>query len=163
MAALGGSEGKPMDWARGIISGGLAAAANVGTVPPGAGALYGAAKGAQGMQLQQRQQLLDQQAAAKQKQEMDLKQKADARADQELQIHMEDAKTQRAMLNAQTAASIQTAQQNAARFPTLQKEDQLRVKQLGDEIQKSENDALSVLSAAAWTLPSSNTSRAMTS
>src|SRR5271155_3555477 len=47
--ALGGSGGKPMDWARGIVAGGLAAAANVGKAPEGAGGLYGAAKGAQGL------------------------------------------------------------------------------------------------------------------
>lgn len=145
MEALSGSSGgHPMDWARATISGGLAAAANVGKVPEGAGWLAGASKAAAGVQ-QQKQLALEN----KQKQqEMELKQKADARAEQELQIHMEDAKTQRALWTAQTAASIQTAQQNATRFPTLEKEDQLRVKELQDKIHESERDQLAVLSAA---------------
>ena len=62
MAALGGSNGAPLDWARGIISGGLAAAANVGKVPEGAGWLAGASRGAAGMQELQRQKMLDAQA-----------------------------------------------------------------------------------------------------
>jgi hypothetical protein len=148
MDALSGGSGHPMDWARGIISGGLAAAANVGKVPEGGGFLYGASKGAQGLVEQKRQQMLDQQNQQRQQQEMQLKQKADARAEQELQIHMEDTKAQRAMWNAQTAASIQAQQQNAARFDTLQKEDQLRVRELSDKIQQSEQDQLSILSAA---------------
>jgi hypothetical protein len=142
--ALGGSSGKPMDWAKSILSGGLAAAANVGRQPEGAGWLRGAAQGAQGLQEQKQIALQNQQK----QQEMQLKQKQDARAEQELQIHMEDAKTQRAMWTAQTAASIQAQQQNAARFETLQTEDKLHVKELQDNIQKSEQDNLAILSAA---------------
>lgn len=148
LSALGGSSGEPMAWAKSILAGGLAGAANVGKQPEGAGWLHGAAQGAQGVQELQRQKMLDQQNTQQKQQEMQLKQKQDARADQELQIHMEDAKTQRAMWTAQTAASIQTQQQNAARFGTLQQEDQLKVKQLQDQIQTSEQDQLAVLSAA---------------
>jgi hypothetical protein len=52
------------------------------------------------------------------------------------------------MWNAQIAASIQTQQQNAARFPELQKEDQLRIRELSNKIQQSEQDNLAILSAA---------------
>src|SRR5258708_6505222 len=52
------------------------------------------------------------------------------------------------MWTAQTAASIQTAQQNAARFPTLEKKDQLDVQELQNKIHDSERDQLAVLSAA---------------
>lgn len=144
MAALGGSDGRPMDWAKGILAGTLAAAGNVGKVPEGGGWLAGAAKGAQGIQQQKQLALENQQK----QQEMDLKKKADARAEQELQIHMEDTKVQRAMWTAQTAASIQTQQQNAARFPTLEKKDQLDVQELQNKIHESERDQLAVLSAA---------------
>jgi len=148
MSALGGAAGKPMDWAKGVLSGGLAAAANVGKVPAGAGALYGAAKGAQGVQELQRQKMLDAQNTAKQQQEMQLKQKADARADQELQIHLQDTKVQRAMWTAQTMESTQRAQREAAMFPTLQKEAQLRAEELSKNIQLSEIDQKAILSAA---------------
>lgn len=144
MEALGSSNGRPMDWARGVLAGGLAAAANVGKVPEGAGFLTGAAKGAQGIQQQKQLEIENQQK----QQEMQLKQKADERAEKELQIHMEDTKVQRAMWTAQTAASIQTSQQNAARFPTLEKEDQLRIQELQTKIHDSERDQLAVLSAA---------------
>lgn len=143
-ALSGASGGHPMDWARATISGGLAAAANVGKVPSGSGWLAGASKAAAGLQEQKQVALANQ---AKQ-QEMALKQKADARAEQELQIHMEDAKTQRAMWNAQTAASIQTQQQNAARFKDLQEADRLHVRELQDKVRESEQDQLAVLSAA---------------
>lgn len=146
--ALGGGSGKPGDWARGIIAGGLAAAANVGKVPEGGGALYGAAKAAQGHQEIRRQQEQDIQRANIQNQEMQLRQKADARAEQELQIHLEDTKVQRAMWNAQTAASIANQQRLAAEFPNQQKETQLKIKQLSDQITQSEQDQLAVLSAA---------------
>lgn len=140
--ALGGANPNDnMGWAKSIIAGGLAAAANVGKAPEGAGFLYGVGKGAQGVEQIQRQKMLDERAAAQQ-------QKENARADQELQIHMQDATVQRAMWNAQTASAIQTRQQNAARFDTLQKEDQLRVRDLEDKIQASEQDSLAVLSAA---------------
>jgi hypothetical protein len=143
--ALGGANpNDKMAWAKSILAGTLAGAANVGKVPEGAGFLAGAARGAQGVAAQKQLALENQ----RKQQEMDLKQKADARAEKELQIHMEDASVQRAMWNAQTAASIQTQQQNAARFPMLQKEDQLRARELQDNIQKSEQESLAVLSAA---------------
>ncbi len=143
--ALGGANpNDKMGWAKSILAGGLAGAANVGKVPEGAGFLAGAAKGAQGIQQQKQLALENQQK----QQEMELKKKADARAEQELQIHMEDTKVQRAMWTAQTAASIQTAQQNAARFPTLEKKDQLDVQELQNKIHDSERDQLAVLSAA---------------
>jgi len=145
--ALGNASG-PMGWAHSVIAGALAGAANVGKVPEGAGWLAGAAKGAQGVQELQRQKQLDAQAVQKQQFEQQQKLREEARADQELQIHLEDTKVQRAMWTAQTAASIQQQQQNAARFPTLEKEDQLRVRQLNNQIQESERDQLAVLSAA---------------
>jgi hypothetical protein len=147
--ALGGSNPKdPMGWAKSAIAGTLAGAANVGTVPPGGGFLTGVSRGAAGEQAFERQKTLDAQAKQKEQFEQQEKQKADAKAQQELEIHMEDAKAQRAMWNAQTAGHIQTQQQNAARFPDLQKEDQLKVTELSNKIHESEQDQLSVLSAA---------------
>src|SRR5579885_3506504 len=146
--ALGGGNGHPMDWARSILAGGLAGAANVGKVPEGGGFLAGAGRGFQGVVEQKRQQMLDQQKQQQIDFEKQEKLKADERANQELAIHQADAQVQRAMWNAQTAASIQTQQQNAARFPALQQEDQLRVRQLNDQIQQSERDNLSILAAA---------------
>lgn len=137
-----------MDWARATLAGGLAAAANVGQVAPGQGWLAGAAKGAQGMQQQQRQQALDAQAKQQQQFENAEKQKQDVRQEAQLQNELQNSTAQRALTTAQTASSIQTAQQNAARFPTLQKEDQARYQQLSDQIHKSQADTLSVLSAA---------------
>src|SRR5690242_16585584 len=79
--ALGGANpNDKMGWAKSILAGGLAAAANVGKVPEGAGFLAGAARGAAGAQEQKQIALANQ---AKQ-QEMQLKQKADVRAEQEL-------------------------------------------------------------------------------
>lgn len=146
--ALGGSNGGPMSWAKSILAGGIAGAANVGHVEGGQGWLTGAGRGAEGVIQQKRQQMLDQEKIKQQQFENAEKQKADARAEKELQIHMEDATVQRAMWNAQTAASIQTQQQNASRFPTLQKEDQARLTELQQKIQASEQDNLAVLSAA---------------
>src|SRR5579883_111102 len=146
--ALGGGSGHPMDWARSVLAGTLAGAANVGKVPEGGGFLAGAGRGFQGVVEQKRQQMLDQQKQQQIDFEKQEKLKADERANQELAIHQADAQVQRAMWNAQTAASIQTQQQNAARFPALQQEDQLRVRQLNDQIQQSERDNLSILAAA---------------
>jgi hypothetical protein len=147
VAALGGSN-DPMSWAKGTLAGALAGAANVGEVHNGQGWLAGAARGAQGVQMQKRQAMLDQQRMQQQQFENQEKLKADQRAQQELENSTNRSKAEIALTNAQTAASIQTRQQNAARFSTLQKEDQLKVTQLSDEINKSENDQLSVLSAA---------------
>src|SRR5579883_561419 len=148
MEALSGGSGHPMDWARSVLAGTLAGAANVGKVPEGGGFLAGAGRGFQGVVELKRQQMLDQQKQQQIDFEKQEKLKADERANQELAIHQADAQVQRAMWNAQTAASIQTQQQNAARFPALQQEDQLRVRQLNDQIQQSERDNLSILAAA---------------
>lgn len=147
-AALSGAGGHPMDWARATIAGGLAAAANVGQVAPGQGFLAGAAKGAQAVQQRQDQQ---QAIAAKQKQqdfENAEKQKADERAQQELQNSTDRTKAEVGLTTAQTLASIQTRQQNAAQFPTLQKEKQLQVTDLENKIQDSEKEGLALLSSA---------------
>jgi hypothetical protein len=147
-AALSGSSGHPMDWARATIAGGLAAAANVGQVAPGQGFLAGVGKGAQAIQQRQDQQ----QAIARQQQQQQFenqeKLKQDERQQQQLQNELQNSTAQRALYTAQTAASIQTAQQSAARFPTLAKEDQARYQQLSDQIQQSEADNKSILSAA---------------
>jgi hypothetical protein len=60
--ALSGASG-PMGWAKSVIAGGLAAAANVGKVPEGSGWLAGAARGVQGVQELDRQKMLDQRQA----------------------------------------------------------------------------------------------------
>src|SRR5579885_1514614 len=137
--ALGGGNGHPMDWARSILAGGLAGAANVGKVPEGGGFLAGAGRGFQGV-VEQKQQQID-----FEKQE---KLKADERANQELAIHQADAQVQRAMWNAQTAASIAAQQRLAAQFPLEQEEHNLKIKQMSDQIRQSEQDNLAILSAA---------------
>jgi len=95
-----------------------------------------------------RQNMLDKQRLQQQQFENNLKTQQNARAEKELANATDRTKSEIAMHTAQTAAFIQQQQQSAARFPTLQKEDQLKVRQLGDEIQKSENDQLSILAAA---------------
>jgi hypothetical protein len=147
-ALSGVNRADPMGWAKSILAGGLAAGANVGKVPEGSGWLGGAERGAAGVEELQRQKMLDTKAAQQQKFENQRQAAADARAQKELEIHMQDANVQRAMWNAQTAASVQQRQQNAARFETLQKEDQLKIRQLDDEINNSEQEQLSILSAA---------------
>lgn len=137
-----------MDWARATLAGGLAAAANVGTAPKGGGFLYGLARGAGGAQEE-----IDKQnaAAIRQKQqqfENQEKLKADERQNQQLQSELQTSTAQRALTTAHTAAAIQQYQQNEARFPTLQAEDQAKYRQLSDQIRKSEAETLSVLSSA---------------
>lgn len=157
-AALSGAGGHPMDWARATIAGGLAAAANLGKSglaaganvtqgPAGSGWLVGAAQGAQGVQ--QRDDQLKAAAAKQQQQQFENaeKQKADARAQQELQNSTDRTKAEVGLTTAQTLASIQTRQQNAALFPTLQKEKQLQMTDLENKIQDSEKEGLSLLAA----------------
>jgi hypothetical protein len=147
LSALSGGN-DPMLWAKSVLAGGLAAAANVGKVPEGSGWLGGAERGAAGVQELQRQKMLDEKAAQQQQFENQEKLKADARAQQELEEQMKSGAAQRAMWTAQTAAAVQMQQQNAARFPMLQREDQDRVRQLEDQIHVSEEEQLSVLSSA---------------
>ena len=108
--ALGGSSGKPMDWAKSVVSGGLAAAANVGKVPEGAGGLYGAARGAQGAVELQRQKMLDAKAAQQQQFEQQEKLKQDTRAEKELQNSLDNSKAQRALWTTQQANAVITGQ-----------------------------------------------------
>ncbi len=146
--ALGGGSGHPMDWARSVLAGTLAGAANVGKVPEGGGFLAGAGRGFQGVVEQKRQQELD----AERKQQVQFQQqeklKEDERQQQELAIHQADAQVQRAMWNAQTAASIAAQQRLAAQFPLEQEEHNLKIKQMSDQIRQSEQDNLAILSAA---------------
>src|SRR5258708_24096358 len=77
--ALGGANpNDKMGWAKSIVAGSLAGAANVGTVPPGGGFLTGMARGAAGAQELQRQK-------QQQQFEQQEKLKADARAQQALE------------------------------------------------------------------------------
>src|SRR5579884_1482388 len=148
MEALSGGSGHPMDWARSVLAGTLAGAANVGKVPEGGGFLAGAGRGFQGVVEQKRQQELD----AERKQQVQFQQqeklKEDERQQQELAIHQADAQVQRAMWNAQTAASIAAQQRLAAQFPLEQEEHNLKIKQMSDQIRQSEQDNLAILSAA---------------
>ena len=108
LEALGGAAG-PMGWAKSVIAGGLAGAANVGTIPEGGGALTGAARGVAGYQQLQRQQALD--AQAKQKEQFEQKQK-------ELQSLREDQKLkyESAYYSQLTASSAQKAQEEGGKF-----------------------------------------------
>lgn len=119
--ALGGGSGGSMDWAKGILAGGLAGAANVGKAPEGAGALYGASKGVQGTLEIKRQQALDKQRANQQAFENQEKLKADTRAERELSIHEADAQAQRAMWTAETAGMTQRQNEDAAKFEQWKK------------------------------------------
>ncbi len=136
--ALGGSGQQPMDWAKSILAGGLSAAANVGTVPAGGGALTGITRTAAGLRQQGREDIADKQRQAQVQQEMQLKQKADARAEQELQIHLEDTKVQRAMWTAQTAGMIQNQNQAAEKFEEWKKEAPLEYGKLKQEYDKAQ-------------------------
>jgi hypothetical protein len=121
-AALSGAGGHPMDWARATIAGGLAAAANVGQVAPGQGFLAGVGKGAQAVQQRQDQQ----QAIARQQQQQQFenaeKQKADTRAQQELDNSTATTKAQVALHNAQTLAAIHADQNAQAMEPYMEAE-----------------------------------------
>ena len=147
MAALGGSDGKPLDWAKGILSGGLAAAANVGKAPEGAGFLYGASRGAQGVVELNRQNMLDKQRLQQQQFENQEKLKADARAEKALANATDQTKSEIAMHTAQTAGYYQKQNEEAEMFPTLKKEQQLKVQEMSNELRKAENDNLSILAA----------------
>src|SRR5579885_2940542 len=146
--ALGGGNGHPMDWARSILAGGLAGAANVGKVPEGGGFLAGAGRGFQGVVEQKRQQMLDQQKQQQIDFEKQEKLKADERANQELAIHQADSKAQVAMYTAQAAASVFSKQRLEALLPLEQEEHNLKIKQMSDQIRQSEQDNLSILAAA---------------
>jgi hypothetical protein len=147
-AALSGSTGHPMDWARATIAGGLAAAANVGQAPKGGGFLYGLARGAGGAQ----QEIDKQNAIAQQQKQQQFenqeKLKADERQQAQLQNELQNSTAQRALYTAQTAGAIQTQQQSAARFKDLSAEDKLRVQELNNKLRESEADNLAILSAA---------------
>jgi hypothetical protein len=123
LEALGGSAGKPMDWARAVLAGGLSAAANVGTVPSGGGWLTGAARGAQGLQQEKRQAALD-------------------------QSKLEDEKTQRTMWNANIAGETQRQQEAAALQPYVEAEHKAKLQQYADEHMKFTQQQLAVFSAA---------------
>jgi hypothetical protein len=124
LSALGGGNSNdPMHWARGILAGGLAAAANVGEVPRGAGWLAGAARGAQGLQQERRQSALD-------------------------QSKLEDEKMQRTMWNATIAGETQRQQQAAALQPYVEAEHKAKLQEYADQHMKATQELLSVFSAA---------------
>jgi hypothetical protein len=124
MEALGGgTSGHPMDWARGILAGGLAGAANVGKVPEGAGWLAGASKGVQGVVEQKQKQ-------------------------QELTSKLEDQKMQRTMWNAQIAGETQRQQQAAALQPYLEAEHKAQLQKLQDEHLQYVREQLAVFANA---------------
>ncbi len=127
MAALSGGTGHPMDWARATLAGGLAAAANVGEAPPGGGFLYGLAKGAQGVQQQQRQQMLDQE-------------------------QLQDKNIQRQMWNAQIAGETQRQQQAAAMQPYLEAEHKAQLQKFADDHLKLVQEQLSTFANAGINL-----------
>lgn len=123
VAALGGGSGHPLDWARGIIAGGLSAAANVGEAPRGAGALYGVSRAAQGVVQQKRQAALD-------------------------ESKLEDEKMQRTMWNAQIAGETQRQQQAAELLKYTEAEHSAKLQQYADEHLKFVHEQLSVFANA---------------
>jgi len=134
--ALGGGSGHPLDWARSIVAGGLTGAANVGKVPEGGGFLAGAGRGFAGVQAQQRQQMLDRQEQAKQQQEMQLKQKADVRAEQELANSTDRTKAEVAMYTAQKLRAQQETNQAVELEPYLVGEKKVEFRNALDAQQK---------------------------
>jgi hypothetical protein len=130
MDALGGSGRNPMDWARGIISGGLAAAANVGKAPEGGGWLYGAAKGAQGLQIQRQQQFENKAKAA------------------ELESKLEDQQVQRHLWNAQIAGETMRQQEAARMAPLLEAETKAKVQEYQDKHLQYVREQLAVFANA---------------
>jgi len=136
LEALGGAAG-PMGWAKSVIAGGLAGAANVGTVPEGGGALTGAARGVAGYQQLQRQQALDAQAKQKEQFEQQMKQKADARAEQALQNQTLETNAQVATANARTLATIHEDQRAQALAPYMEEEKRVNLDNIHDARAKS--------------------------
>jgi len=136
LEALGGAAG-PMGWAKSVIAGGLAGAANVGTIPEGGGALTGIARGAAGFQQYQRQQALDAQAKQKEQFEQQMKQKADARAEQALQNQTLETNAQVATANARTLATIHEDQRAQALAPYMEEEKRVNLDNIHDARAKS--------------------------
>jgi hypothetical protein len=125
------SPGDKMSWAKGILAGGLAGAANAGG--GGTGWLTGAGNAAKA---QQQQALQQKQQAFENKQ----KQEAADRAKQQLENETADSQTRRAYLGAQTLTETQKRNFDAERQPHLLKSDDLNERKLGQELQKGEND-----------------------
>jgi len=122
--ALGGANpADKISWAKSIIAGGLAGAANVGRVPEGSGWLAGAAKGAQGLQEQKRQAVLD-------------------------QSKLEDEKMQRTLWNAQVAGETQRQQQAAELFKYAPAEHAAKLQELTDAHLKFVQEQLAAFSSA---------------
>jgi hypothetical protein len=119
LAALSGGG----DWAKSIVAGGLAAAANVGTVPSGAGWLAGASKAAQGMQQQKRQAVLD-------------------------ESKLEDEKMQRSLWNANIAGETQRQQQAAELLKYTEAEHSAKLQEYADQHLKFVHEQLAAFSAA---------------
>jgi hypothetical protein len=128
--ALGGSGGGPMDWAKSVIAGSLAGAANVGKVPEGGGFLYGMAKGAQGQQELQRQKMLD---------------KRQATLDQS---KLEDEKIQRQVWNANIAGETQRQQEAAELFKYAPAEHAAKLQELADAHLKFVQEQLAVFQSS---------------
>lgn len=127
LSALGASSGEPMAWAKSILAGGLAGAANVGTVPSGGGWLTGAARGAAGLQQEKRQAALDESKLA-------------------------DEKMQRTMWNTQVAGETQRQNEAAELFKYAPAEHQAKLQELADEHMKFTQQQLAVFSAAGINL-----------
>jgi hypothetical protein len=128
--ALGGSASGPMDWAKSVIAGGLAASANVGKVPEGSGWLAGAARGVQGVEELNRQKMLDQRQAA-----LD-------------QSKLEDEKIQRQMWNANIAGETQRQQEAAELFKYAPAEHTAKLQELADAHLKFVQEQLAVFQSA---------------
>lgn len=106
MHALGGSDGKPFDWARATLSGGLAAAGSEGKVAPGQGALAGIGAGARTVMQNAREERANAQQQAQEKiansqkqQELDLQKQREQREGSQFNQEMtlrkaEDARRQ---------------------------------------------------------------------
>jgi hypothetical protein len=128
--ALGGSGGGPMDWAKSVIAGGLAGAANVGKVPEGAGWLTGAARGVQGVQELDRRKMLDQRQAT-----LD-------------QSKLEDEKIQRQVWNANIAGETQRQQEAAELFKYAPAEHAAKLQELADAHLKFVQEQLAVFQSS---------------
>lgn len=122
------------------LGAGLEGAANVGTAPKGAGALYGFSKGAQGYADVRRQQTQDAQKKAQQQFENDEKTKADKRADVLLQNNTASTNAEVALHNAQLIGATHADQQAQALAPYMIAEEKSKLDNINNQRTAAEVD-----------------------
>lgn len=116
------------------------AAANVGTAPKGAGALYGFTKAAGNYHDIRRQEIQDDQKKQQQQFENNEKMKSDKRADTMLQNSTDQAKAEIALHNAQLIAAQHGDQQAQALAPYMIAEEKSKLDTINNQRVSAEQD-----------------------